>query len=1404
MIKDNMAYIYIKGIFIFILIINHSSFTFAMNFSTPKFSMKEKDKYERNDINTTTLTFNGTTSTVNRIDDLDSKTNSEFNISTRNPLVFLNASTFTTTPTRLRSTDGMLTMKNNITVGNDNPSITKDGAVMSNTNQTDIEDTTLDGSSMTRNSTKNSDKFSDHNNDNNNQTNFPVIPLIGKRNVRFTSTSLKMQNISSIHNISMANYKHMPPTSVKINTTHNIHSYKETDNATILLHDLKFTNLLQSSDVITTTAFGGKEPYSESKIGNSSDSFFDLNDEAFASTVATNVKTNENSTNKNTSNLYTTSSSKTNEIVTLNAPYNNPSERNLNSSRNMSTIFNVASHSDLHDLKLQNSISVNVSAMKNNNEVVDIINSRQTEKSLTLSNSSNISIALVSTNKTTEIVLDSDHVHKIVTDMDLLDNSVIGNNKSNGTIETQITKSFEQPFKSHLNINPSYIGNSNKNSLNKTEKELVDDSQRHTDELKALINSKVGNLESDEYKYNISNITLSTPVSNRSFISNDILDRAIWRSDLSTTKVYTNNIMNKLRNNTKLISNKLSKQGRLNNSTALSESMPEMNISETKTPEHMYNSSSNTTLDTTENDFNSIIDKKSVSSNTTTTVKPTVSNTLTTTTSVINRSSTLPSKTRNLNKTEAIENSISSVVTENYNFTSSKRIISSIDQFVTTPQYLTPTLSPLSICRESSCVKAANDIRSSIGKNSCIDPEKFVCGNNGKGDYVDMPEDHSSWGLVEKTEQRYLGLVESLMSTDTYSNWKLLEAARHTYRQCLNTSEIEDSGNDIWKGMSEVLGGFPIAQRFWRESAYDWIITNAKISKRFEMGSLIKAKFDAEKKKYIHIELGESLLPMAELLNYSNSPPLLQAWINLFYQTIEELWLDVDSGNFTVIEPQRLVSQDNITISLDTLTPNNSVANSKEDSEVQQSDLMHVVNDHTSENAANAAFRSKRSFLWMLPNTKKGSKVPDRSYFDIQVNETINFEIQLASLIHHFSSTNSSTLSFSELLNKTEALPVIKDFAKLDFRKMLTNIFLKDDTPFHPENYTYVVIPSQLQELQILLSSYQPRDIANVFGWRVLQQLLPHMQHQFRKLKFEFDQVSDQITRVKKRSTFCSEMVLEYFPSVIGHILFDTINSRRTLHSVKKLRHEIRKGIKELLSSHEFKLNNFSVDVEEPEWILNRNVIEKRYRNLNVSSILTSNHHLSTFITLSSWKRRITLEKNAKISSLTKIERVTNLGRHSIFDMENGFIPHYLMKYPIFDPSTVYPINFAGIGFLMFQHAMNDITVNHPNCSMTNNISTFVQLFRNIDKFSSLKISLPNLQDLTQTQTMLIWFVKTWGCNIERENVLYHSDIHNMRQKLLKDAALIFKSYFDCDRPQFRDRPQFNIGNFLQKDDYLN
>ena len=121
----------------------------------------------------------------------------------------------------------------------------------------------------------------------------------------------------------------------------------------------------------------------------------------------------------------------------------------------------------------------------------------------------------------------------------------------------------------------------------------------------------------------------------------------------------------------------------------------------------------------------------------------------------------------------------------------------------------------------------------------------------------------------------------------------------------------------------------------------------------------------------------------------------------------------------------------------------------------------------------------------------------------------------------------------------------MKDFARLDFEKILKNIFQKENFPFRPEKYQYVVNPSQMLEFQILLSSYQPRDIANVFGWRVLQQLLDHMPHQFRKLKFEFDEIKYKIKRKLRRTSLCSGIILEYFPLVAGHILYDDIDSRR-------------------------------------------------------------------------------------------------------------------------------------------------------------------------------------------------------------------------------------------------------------------
>ena len=65
---------------------------------------------------------------------------------------------------------------------------------------------------------------------------------------------------------------------------------------------------------------------------------------------------------------------------------------------------------------------------------------------------------------------------------------------------------------------------------------------------------------------------------------------------------------------------------------------------------------------------------------------------------------------------------------------------------------------------------------------------------------------------------------------------------------------------------------------------------------------------------------------------------------------------------------------------------------------------------------------------------------------------------------------------------------------------MITNAYPDLDL----DSAEYIVRPAQLNRLAQLLSTYQPRDMANVLGWRALFQLLPHMGSNFRGLLFKY------------------------------------------------------------------------------------------------------------------------------------------------------------------------------------------------------------------------------------------------------------------------------------------------------------
>ena len=120
---------------------------------------------------------------------------------------------------------------------------------------------------------------------------------------------------------------------------------------------------------------------------------------------------------------------------------------------------------------------------------------------------------------------------------------------------------------------------------------------------------------------------------------------------------------------------------------------------------------------------------------------------------------------------------------------------------------------------------------------------------------------------------------------------------------------------------------------------------------------------------------------------------------------------------------------------------------------------------------------------------------------------------------------------------------------------------------------------------------------------------------------------------------------------------------------------------------------------------------------------------------------------------------------------------------------------------------MYDITLKNSSYTNANNLTTFIDLFKltslhnnNVAHLDTENMVLPDFEDFSQVQTMLIWFVKTWTCETERENLNYHSKAHYIRQKLITEALSIFKTHFNCGSFIFRDRPNFNIGHFLNND----
>jgi len=228
---------------------------------------------------------------------------------------------------------------------------------------------------------------------------------------------------------------------------------------------------------------------------------------------------------------------------------------------------------------------------------------------------------------------------------------------------------------------------------------------------------------------------------------------------------------------------------------------------------------------------------------------------------------------------------------------------------------------------------------------------------------------------------------------------------------------------------------------------------------------------------------------------------------------------------------------------------------------------------------------------------------------------------------------------------------------------------------------------------------------------------------------------------------------------------------------MRKLRRGIRGHLKRVVSNNETVISSaFPIDIEDPEWLVNRNVIDKLYENLDLTSLRFTNHHLSQLVSLSEWKT----EEHVLVRHINPVadkhtNQLINLGKYSILGTPNGFIPSHLLQYPLFDPSMPDSINFGGLGFLMFQHALHEL--NLKNNTTIGHVNTFIDIFKNTSRnlvdieLGNVPVKenvLPNLEEFTSIQLMLVWLIKTWICASERQDLNQYSEIHYKRQKILK------------------------------------
>ena len=99
-----------------------------------------------------------------------------------------------------------------------------------------------------------------------------------------------------------------------------------------------------------------------------------------------------------------------------------------------------------------------------------------------------------------------------------------------------------------------------------------------------------------------------------------------------------------------------------------------------------------------------------------------------------------------------------------------------------------------------------------------------------------------------------------------------------------------------------------------------------------------------------------------------------------------------------------------------------------------------------------------------------------------------------------------------------------------------------------------------------LLKRTPKRVIANYFGWRFVYNFADYTVKEFRHMYFEYQKLSEGITRPEKNWEFCYSLMNSYFNFVIGRLYIDNYFNSSIVNEVEDMTKHIISSFKYSLS----------------------------------------------------------------------------------------------------------------------------------------------------------------------------------------------------------------------------------------------